>query len=577
MADISQLNLPNDSNSPYNLADTTARNALSNKMDKANPTGTGSFSLNRQADTTVGSNSVAVGKTCEASGDYSHAEGSYSIASGTNSHAECDATWARGEASHAEGQRTTASGLASHAEGYGTTASGSNSHAEGSGTTASGSNSHTEGSNTIANHGYQHVFGQFNIADTSTNASTARGDYVEIVGNGTGYSNRSNARTLDWNGNEVLAGDLTINGTTSVTTALGTVTTALGNKADKVSAPAEYDATSTYKIGDIVSYNGSIYQSNSTISTAEAWNSSHWVLRTPDADYLHSVNPTGNGSFSLNRKASTTIGICSFAEGYDATASGNYSHAEGNITTASGNNSHAEGYNCTASADTSHAEGYGTTASKSEAHAEGSFSKASGSGSHAEGSSTIASGSQSHTEGSSTTASGKFSHAEGYYTSANHRSQHVFGEYNILDPSTASATAKGNYIEIVGKGTSTSARSNARTLDWSGNEVLAGTLTQSSDEKLKDIINEELPDVSTIKAVKFTWKKGINRDDSEHIGYLAQDVEKVLPYLVKEDAEGNKVLDYIAFLVAKVNSLEKRLAELENDTTKNHNIKENNK
>ena len=43
---------------------------------------------------------------------------------------------------------------------------------------------------------------------------------MEIIGNGTSISNRSNARTLDWDGNEVLAGGLTlatelnINGTT---------------------------------------------------------------------------------------------------------------------------------------------------------------------------------------------------------------------------------------------------------------------------------------------------------------------------------------------------------------------------
>ena len=36
-----------------------------------------------------------------------------------------------------------------------------------------------------------------------------RGNYVEIVGNGD-WSTRSNARTLDWNGNEVLSGKLTV-------------------------------------------------------------------------------------------------------------------------------------------------------------------------------------------------------------------------------------------------------------------------------------------------------------------------------------------------------------------------------
>jgi hypothetical protein len=47
-------------------------------------------------------------------------------------------------------------------------------------------------------------------------------------------------------------------------------------------------------------------------------------------------NPTGTGSFSLNRKADTDIGNYSFAEGYETTASGWASHTEGDNTTASG-------------------------------------------------------------------------------------------------------------------------------------------------------------------------------------------------------------------------------------------------
>jgi hypothetical protein len=49
--------------------------------------------------------------------------------------------------------------------------------------------------------------------------------------------------------------------------------------------------------------------------------------------------------------------------------------------------------------------------------------------------------------------------------------------YNTLDPSSETVDNKGNYVEIVGNGTADNARSNARTLDWSGNEVLAGKLT----------------------------------------------------------------------------------------------------
>lgn len=110
----------------------------------------------------------------------------------------------------AEGYNTTASGQHSHAEGYETIASGTRSHAEGQTTTASGTISHAEGSYTIANHAIQHVFGAYNIADTNPASVDYRGDYVEIVGNGTADNARSNARTLDWLGNEVLAGKLTV-------------------------------------------------------------------------------------------------------------------------------------------------------------------------------------------------------------------------------------------------------------------------------------------------------------------------------------------------------------------------------
>jgi len=130
------------------------------------------------------------------------------------------------------------------------------------------------------------------------------------------------------------------------------------------------------------------------------------------------------------------------------TSLGTYATAEGYNTTASGYSAHAEGYNTTASAYYSHAEGYGTSAS----------------------------GYYSHAEGCNTTARAYYSHAEGWNTTANKRSQHVFGEYNVADATGATDT-RGSYIEIVGNGTGTSQRSNARTLDWDGNEVLAGKLT----------------------------------------------------------------------------------------------------
>lgn len=126
------------------------------------------------------------------------------IASGQHSHAEGSSTTASGDYSHAEGYYTTASGHTSHAEGRQTKASGSYSHAEGAYTTASGSYSHAEGYQTTAMGPYSHVEGRYNIEDTSST-------YAHIVGNGS-TSTRSNAHTLDWNGNAEYQGDVIANG-----------------------------------------------------------------------------------------------------------------------------------------------------------------------------------------------------------------------------------------------------------------------------------------------------------------------------------------------------------------------------
>ena len=182
-----------------------------NKIDKDNPVATGSFSMGREPGSVIGNCSHAEGLYTTASGEYSHAEGNVTTASSYSSHAEGSCTTASGSVSHAEGSNTTASADCSHAEGLSTVASGDYSHAEGSTTIASGKYSHTEGCYTTAVNESQHVQGEFNIVDTTGTAST-RGKYAHIVGNGTS-SKRSNAHTLDWNGNAWFAGEVKVGGT----------------------------------------------------------------------------------------------------------------------------------------------------------------------------------------------------------------------------------------------------------------------------------------------------------------------------------------------------------------------------
>jgi hypothetical protein len=173
---------------------------LDNKYLETDLTLQNSISLGRIGD--IGTGSSAIGYDVEASGYASHAEGSKTTASGDYSHAEGSTTTASGVNSHAEGSKTTASGDYSHAEGSTTTASGVNSHAEGDYTTASGMFSHAEGYGSKASSQFQHVQGKYNIEDKDRK-------YAHIVGNGAGDAKRSNAHTLDWQGNAWYSGKVT--------------------------------------------------------------------------------------------------------------------------------------------------------------------------------------------------------------------------------------------------------------------------------------------------------------------------------------------------------------------------------
>lgn len=131
-------------------------------MNNVDPVGNGSLSINRKPNTDIGTGSVALGYWSTASGNFSYAEGGTTISSGM--------------ASHAEGGNTVSSGFCSH----------------------------SEGNNTVASSMCQHVQGIFNIEDSEDK-------YLHIVGNGN-EEERSNAHTLDWEGNAWYAGDISADG-----------------------------------------------------------------------------------------------------------------------------------------------------------------------------------------------------------------------------------------------------------------------------------------------------------------------------------------------------------------------------
>lgn len=258
---------------------------------------------------------------------------------------------------------------------------------------------------------------------------------------------------------------------------------------------------------------------------------------------MMSQNPTGTGSFSMNRRSGSAVGTNSHTEGTGNIASSDSAHAEGMNTTASEFAAHSEGNGTTASGFYTHAEGTNTTASGTNAHAEGNssarastvttstvdseiqtawtsrkFSLAKGQDSHVEGVNSLALGTWSHAEGSNTRATGMRSHAEGSITVASGDSSHSGGTNTTASNDSSTAIGKYNAAMttggltsntvgtafVIGNGTSATALSNAFSVQFSGVVKAKSTITAS---------------VTADYAEFFEWADG-NPDAEDRIGHF---------------------------------------------------------
>lgn len=425
----------------------------------------------------------------------------------------------------------TANGENSFASGFGT-AEGELSHAEGSYTNAKAWTSHAEGYGTIANCNSQHVQGRLNIVDEENK-------YAHIVGNGSG-NNKSNAHTLDWDGNAWFAGNLYVGGAgqddeSAVRVALMTdIQQVDWNEND--SSEKGYIKNRPFYTGEPVEntilenqeiqfedWDG-IYGASCTNFLLEVAEGSSCTVIWDNTQYPCEVFQSNGDLVVGNEGVFDNTGnepflICFFNDGTGEiyTSSSASSHTiqiiglipeiyqidkkyipgllvtqgvgpnsevfnNGSPEQATGRVAHAEGQMTTASGYASHAEGSDTTASAQAAHAEGYGTVASDEYAHAEGRQTTASGYASHAEGEFTVASGVDSHVEGLRTIAASPYQHVQGSYNIADSS-------GTYLHIVGNGMHEEDRRNAHTIDKNGNawyqgDVFVGGTDQDSGERL---------------------------------------------------------------------------------------------
>ena len=520
-----------------------------------------------------GSASHAEGCGTKATAEYSHAEGSGTTASGPSSHAEGSGTTAIGDASHAEGSYTEANGYASHAEGFASKASGYTSHAEGRSTTASGSSSHAEGSGTTASNDYSHAEGYNSKTGGSETANTLEsgisvdnGVYAHAEGNATqakGTSSHSEGVKTFASGTGSHAEGYSINKTEDALDI-----SASGNGSHAEGYAEVDDLSSKYKKRYDDLKNNPIY---SILSNNNGSHAGGYVYHITDESgggksgyaifngYVSSWN-----TFSLANyyPYNAAFGEASFVHGNDVKGF-NFSDSIFGWGNRSINYSQPEVFDTVFNIKT----GDTTTLVGTCQYMDDIDDK-------------------NRLPIGPITVCGMFNSTcvDGnpldykYYYFGSYKGTR--GQINLREYQPAFMVGNGFSPDPL-------ERCNAFVVDyhgniWVGNDIktlgsihcdgnVYGQEFVPSDERLKNIHSEiELNDcyklINNSRYVKFDYKK--DTDKKEHIGLIAQDVQKVFPQLVEEYDEGNLGLNYdslVAVCMKTIKDLNERVTKLEEE------------
>jgi hypothetical protein len=102
-----------------------------------------------------------------------------------------------------------------------------------------------------------------------------------------------------------------------------------------------------------------------------------------------------------------------------------------------------------------------------------------------------------------------------------------------------------------------------------GNLTCAGTVTANSDEKIKEnikTIEGALNKVCELRGVEFDYKQ----NNQHSLGFIAQEVEKVIPHLVfGDDPKSVAYQNFVALLVEAIKELKYEVEILKNTINNN--------
>ena len=375
---------------------------------------------------------------------------------------------------------------------------------------------------------------------------TGTDELVKVGPSGT--PRHMNTTDFSDNGTDIEIADNAINATKLNVTGNGTSGQVLQSNGDGSFAWANAGGNSLWiQSGDDIIFNNG----NVGIGTTPATNNKLEVSGNVhiSASLSTWTSTASSNSISLGNGNSATFQ--SIAMGLDNTSTGHVSVTigEDNTITSQGSNSIAIGGDNMITA--------------SQAYALGKLNESEGLYALATGTSNTATGVSSVTLGGSNQyAVGDYSATMGYRTIAEAYATVAIGRYNSYTTGDETTWVSSDPLFIAGNGSALGVRSAAFVLFKNGNATLGGTLSQNSDLRLKDdviTLSDALTKIKKLRGVSFKWKDDAIHDTKEHIGLIAQEVEKVYPELVVTGDNGMKSVDYssiVAPLIEAVKELD---------------------
>jgi len=134
----------------------------------------------------------------------------------------------------------------------------------------------------------------------------------------------------------------------------------------------------------------------------------------------------------------------------------------------------------------------------------------------------------------------------------------------IIDDTTTAST-RYPLFEDATSGTLTTVNVSSTKLTYvpSTGTLSSTVITSTSDEKLKEnivTISNPIDTIKKLRGVEYNWKDNGNKS----MGVIAQEVEKVLPYLVSENENGKTVMyqNMVGLLIEAIKEQQKQIDEL---------------